>query len=70
MGTELIELVITMACSVWFKRNKTQLGEARQLAHEFLMRARPLLQEYQLAHLWPTQFKEATDGRWVPPTFP
>ncbi|XP_030936422.1 uncharacterized protein LOC115961615 [Quercus lobata] len=70
MGTELIKLLIIMAWSVWFNHNKTQLGEARQLAHEFLRRARSLLQEYQLAHLWPTQFKEATDGRWVPPTFP
>ena len=53
MGTKLIELVITTAWSVWFNRNKTQLGEAHQSMHEILMRARSLLAHLvQGSHEW------------------
>ena len=66
----LIELVVTIAWSAWFSRNKACLGEARQSTQEILRRAHSTLQDYQLAHLRPTQFKEAMDGRWVSLAFP
>ena len=70
MDTTLIKLVVTIAWSAWFNRNKTRLGEARQNPQEILRRARSILHDFQLAHLRPTQLKEAMDGCWVPPVFP
>ena len=70
VDTKLVELVITTAWSAWFSHNKACLGEAYQSLREIMSQARSLLHEYQMAHIWPTQFKEATDGCWVPPTFP
>ena len=70
MDTRLIELVVTIAWSAWFNRNKTRLGEARQNPQEILRRAHSILHDFQLAHLRPTQLKETMDGRWVPPVFP
>ena len=70
MDTRLIELVVTIAWSAWFNRNNTHLGEARQNPQEILRRVRSLLHDFQLAHLRPTQLKEAMDGRWVPLVFP
>ena len=70
MDTRLIELVVTIAWSAWFNRNKTRLGEARQNPQEILRRAHSILHDFQLAHLRPTQLKEAMDGCWVPPVFP
>ena len=69
MDTTLIKLVVTIAWSAWFNRNKTRLGEARQTLQEILRRARSILHDFQLAHLRPTQLKEAMDGHWVPPVF-
>lgn len=70
VGTEVIELTITTAWCIWFVRNKAQLGAARQSPHEILVRAHAILGEYQLAHLRPTKFKEATGSRWIPLAFP
>lgn len=53
---------------VWSKQSS--LGAARQSPHDILVRAHAILEEYQLAHLRPTKFKEATDNRWIPPAFP
>ena len=63
MGTELLELTVMTAWSIWFSRNKTRMGATCQTSHEIMAKARFLLMEYQEAHLRPTQFKDATDKR-------
>lgn len=70
VGTDILELTVTTAWSIWFSRNKTRLGATRQPPHEIMIKARFLFMEYQDAHLRPTLFKDATDNRWVPPVFP
>ena len=70
VGTEIIELIVTTAWCIWFDRNKTRLGAAHQSPHDILVRARAILREYQLAHQWPSKFKEDADTRWTPPNFP
>lgn len=70
VGTEIIELTITTAWCIWFGRNKARLGAARQSPHEILVGAHAIFGEYQLAHLRPTKFKEATSSRWIPLAFP
>nr|XP_023874806.1 uncharacterized protein LOC111987333 [Quercus suber] len=70
IGTEIIELTVTTAWCIWFGRNKAQLGAAHQSPHDILVQTRAILGEYQLAHLRPTKFKEATDNCWIPPAFP
>ena len=70
MCSELLELIVTTAWSIWFNRNKTRLGNACQSPHEIIHKARVLLLEYQHAHLRPPLFKNDSDTRWVPPVFP
>ncbi|KAL4603074.1 hypothetical protein ACB092_10G099600 [Castanea dentata] len=70
VGTEIIELTVTTAWSIWFDRNKTRLGAARQSPRDILVRAQAILEEYQLAHQRPSKFKEVVDSRWTPPNFP
>ena len=70
MGIELLELTVMTAWGIWFSRNKTRMGATCQTSHEIMAKARFPLMEYQEAHLRPTQFKDATDKRWVPPVFP
>ena len=68
--SELLELTVTTAWSIWFIRNKTRLGNACQSPHKIIHKARVLLLEYQQAHLRPPLFKDDSDTRWVPPAFP
>ena len=70
MCSELLELTVTTAWSIWFNRNKTRLGNACQSPHEIVHKARVLLLEYQHAHLHPPLFKNDSNTRWVPPVFP
>ncbi|XP_075640446.1 uncharacterized protein LOC142612215 [Castanea sativa] len=70
VGTEIIELTVTTAWSIWFDRNKTRLGAARQSPRDILVRTQAILEEYQLAHQRPSKFKEVVDSRWTPPNFP
>ena len=70
MGIGLLELTVTTTWGIWFSWNKTRLGATRQSSHEILAKVCFLPMEYQDAHFRPTQFKDATDNRWVPLAFP
>ena len=62
VGTDILELTVNTAWSIWFSRNKTRLGATRQPPHEIMVKARFLFMEYQDAHLRPPLFKDATDN--------
>ena len=55
VGNELLELVITVAWSMWFNRNAVRQGKARQTATTVLQKARLLLEEFQLANFQPSR---------------
>ncbi|KAK9991150.1 hypothetical protein SO802_026135 [Lithocarpus litseifolius] len=70
VGKELLELIVTIAWCVWYTRNKTQYGTTRQSSREIILKARSILENYQLAQLQKPQHKELADTRWIPPDYP
>ena len=70
VGNELLELVITVAWSMWFNRNVVQQGKARQTAATVLQKARLLLEEFQLANFQPSRTVMHDREQWTNPSLP
>ena len=70
VGNELLELVITVAWSMWFNRNAVRQGKARQTAATILQKARLLLEEFQLANFQPSQTEMHVREQWTNPSPP
>ncbi|XP_065623781.1 uncharacterized protein LOC136065048 [Quercus suber] len=70
MGNELLELVITVAWSMWFNRNAVRQGKARQTAATILQKVRLLLDEFQLANFQLSKPVMHDRGQWTNPSPP
>ena len=70
VGNELLELVITVAWSMWFNRNVVRQGKARQTAATVLQKARLLLEEFQLANFQPSRTVMHDREQWTNPSLP
>ena len=46
VGNEILELVITIAWSIWFNRNQVWQGKADQLASMIIHKARAVIEEF------------------------
>ena len=69
-GNELLELVITVAWSMWFNRNAVRQGKAQQPAATVLQKARLLLEEFQLANFQPSRTVMHDKEQWTNPSSP
>ena len=53
-GDKVLELAITIACSISFNRNQVRHGQSCQSAAVILRKARSLIDEFQVANFRPS----------------
>ena len=70
MGNEILELVVTIAWSIWFNRNVIRQRKTRQSTVVILHKARMLLEEFQTTNHQSSKHIVKDSKQWTNPTRP
>ncbi|XP_030959184.1 uncharacterized protein LOC115981148 [Quercus lobata] len=69
-GDEILELVITIAWSIWFNQNQVWQGKADQSANMIIHKARSMIEEFQVANFQPSGSSMKEVELWINPKPP
>lgn len=70
VGNGVLELVITITWSIWFNRNKVKHDKPHQSAAMNIHKARPLIEEFQVANFQLLKPAEKEENKWINPKPP
>ena len=65
VGNEILELVITIAWSIWFNQNQVRQGKVDRSTSMIIHKARSMIKESQMAKFWPSRTSMKEVEMWI-----
>ena len=62
---EVLDMVIMIACCIWYNRNAVRHGSSQQLAQQVIQKAQMLITKFQAANHSVIKRKEELEARWT-----